>query len=240
MECNFTMDHYEYICSLISNSLYRNICFDENYCKDEKVIIIRHDVDQSLETSLKMAEIENRYGIKSTYFIWLTSPFYNIFEKSYSKIIYKIIGLGHKIGLHFDESSYDIKKVRDLNNYINLESTIIENYFNIKLSVVSMHKPSKWILENDLELNYYINTYSKEYIDEFKYISDSRMEWREECICNTIQNNKYDKIHLLIHPFSWDFEGKTLREKAIEYIIYKLKKIDFDLSDNISVYKRFF
>lgn len=240
MECSFSIGHYEYICRLISNSFCRTIFFDEEYHKDEKVILLRHDVDQSLEASLKMAEIEKEYGIKATYFIWLTSPFYNIFEKFYADIIHKIISLGHQIGLHFDERRYDLVDVKDLNYYINLECEIIERYFKTKLSAVSMHKPSKNLLESDLKLDKYLNTYNKKYMSKFKYISDSRMEWRDQCVCKAIENSKYDKLHILVHPFSWVFEGATLNDKAVNYIDYKLIKMDFDLSDNISVYKRLF
>ena len=86
MKCSFTKDHYEDICKLILNSSYRNI-FNEKHSEKEKVLLLRHDMDQSLEISLVLAKIEKSYGIKSTYFIWLTSPFYNIFEK-YMEISY--------------------------------------------------------------------------------------------------------------------------------------------------------
>lgn len=79
MKCSFTMEHYKEICELISNSSYRSIFFDEAYDKEENVIILRHDVDQSLESSLELAKIEEEKGLKSVYFIWLTSPFYNNF-----------------------------------------------------------------------------------------------------------------------------------------------------------------
>ncbi|WP_025641284.1 polysaccharide deacetylase family protein [Schnuerera ultunensis] len=108
MKCSFTNDHYEYICKLIKKSPYRSIFFNDRYSKGEKILLLRHDIDQSPEKSLTLAEIEKKHGVKSTYFIWLTSPFYNIFENHYSKILYEIMSLGHQIGLHFDERSYNV------------------------------------------------------------------------------------------------------------------------------------
>ncbi len=240
MKCSFTNSHYEYICKIISNSLYKSIFFNEEYDEKEKVLLLRHDIDQSLENSLALAKIEKNYGIKSTYFIWLTSPFYNIFEKKYSKIIYEIMSLGHQIGLHFDEKVYNIKDMDDLNYHISMEAELIERYFQIKIHAISMHKPSEKIIGGDIKLKDYINTYSKRYLSDFKYISDSRMEWREDCVCKTIKKNENNKLHVLIHPLSWSCENITLDRKIIQFIIYKMKKMDYDLSENISVYKRLF
>ena len=41
------------------------------------VLLLRHDLDLDLDAGLKMAEIEARLSIKSTYFILLFNNFYN-------------------------------------------------------------------------------------------------------------------------------------------------------------------
>ena len=69
----------------------------------DKDVILRHDVDASLEAALKMAELENKINVSSTYFILLSSEFYNPFTLESSKIIKKILKLGHKLGLHYNE-----------------------------------------------------------------------------------------------------------------------------------------
>jgi hypothetical protein len=184
-----------------------------------------------------MAMIEKKYEIKSTFFIWLSSPFYNVFEKEYSDIIFKIIKLGHKIGLHFDEYSYKISNETDLNHFIEKEVGILNNYFNLNIDVISMHRPSKWILDNDIRLNKYINSYSKKYLKEFKYISDSRMQWREGCVCKKITSEIYPKLHLLLHPIWWVEKEKNFDSKLTQFIIKKDYKIKSDLEKNISTYK---
>ena len=189
MTCNFTLKHYEEICNTIAKSQYE-VCFFNNYLSDYKnILILRHDIDQSLEQSLKIAAIENKYNIKSTFFLWLRSPFYNIFEKNYTDIIYNIIKLGHQIGLHFDESVYKIENEIDLNEYVDEEVNIIKSFFHLDIYAVSMHRPSKWLLNNDIKLDKYINTYGKRFFKEFKYFSDSRRQWKEGCICNKIDES---------------------------------------------------
>ena len=238
MNCNFTLKHYEDICNIILKNQYKVCFFNDNLDNLENVLILRHDVDQSLDQSIKIAKIENKYNIKSTFFIWLRSPFYNIFEKKYSDIIYEIANLGHQIGLHFDESAYRIENEVDLNNYINKEANIIKGFFNIDIFAVSMHRPSKWILDNDIRFKKYINTYSKKYFEEFKYFSDSRRQWKEGCICNKININKYNKLHILIHPFWWIDKDISFNERMFDYIRDKVNKLETDLENNISVYKK--
>jgi len=238
MICNFTLKHYEDICNIITKSQYK-ICFFNNYSSDFKnVLILRHDVDQSLEQSIKIANIESNYNIRSTFFIWLRSPFYNIFEKKYSDIIYEIINLGHQIGLHFDESSYKIENEIDLNNYIEKEINLIQTYFNINIYAVSMHRPSKWLLNNDVKFDKYINTYAKRFFRDFKYFSDSRRQWKEGCICKKVNVNKYDKLHILIHPFWWIDKDISFNKRMSYFIKDKINKLETDLENNISVYKK--
>lgn len=238
MACNFTLKHYEEICNIITESQYKLCFFNDDFDDLENLLILRHDIDQSLDQSIKIAKIENKYNVKSTFFIWLRSPFYNIFEKKYSDIIYEIISLGHQIGLHFDESSYKIENEIDLNSYVDKEVNIIKSFFNLDIYAVSMHKPSKWILDNDIQLKNYINVYSKIYFKEFKYISDSRRQWKEGCICKKINTNKYNKLHILIHPFWWIEKDIGFDKRMSDFINDKVNKLETDLENNISVHKK--
>lgn len=238
MNCNFTLKHYEEICNIIAKSRYKICFFNDTLDKLENILILRYDVDQSLDQSIEMAKIENKYNIKSTFFIWLRSPFYNIFEKKYTDIIYNIIKLGHQIGLHFDESTYIIKNRINLNKFIEKEINLIKYYFNINIYAVSMHKPSKWILANDVKLEKYINTYEKRFFREFKYFSDSRRQWKEGYICDKIDVKKYDKLHILIHPFWWVEDDISFDERMSDFIKDRINKIGIDLGNNISIYKK--
>ncbi len=236
MICNFTLQHYEEICHIIAGSEYQ-VCFFSDCLLDyENILILRHDVDLSLEQSIRIAEIENNFNLKSTFFLWLRSPFYNIFEKKYSDIIHKISNLGHQIGLHFDESAYEIVNEQDFNELIEKEIFLIKNYFNINIFAVSMHRPSKWILNDDVKLKQCVNSYEKRFFRDFKYISDSRRQWKEGCICNKIDVQKYNKLHILTHPVWWVDEDVSFNERMSDFIKDKEKKLKKDLKDNISVY----
>jgi len=234
MRCNFTLKHYEEICKIILHSEYKLCFFNDDIQSSRFIVVLRHDIDQSVEQALRIAKIENDYNIKSTFFLWLRSPFYNMFEKKYSDIIYEIINLGHQIGLHFDESVYKIENEKDLNKFIEKEINLIKTYFNVNIYAVSMHKPSKTLLNSDVRLDKYINTYEKKFFRDLKYISDSRRTWKEGCVCKKLTPKTYPKLHLLIHPFWWVEKEISFNRRILNFVEEKKNEIILNISNNIS------
>ena len=81
----------------------------EKPAADEVCGLIRHDVDGDLMAALDMAKIENSLGIKSTYFLLHTAPYYGImvdgvFQRNEEalSIYLEIQELGHEIAVHTD------------------------------------------------------------------------------------------------------------------------------------------
>jgi len=71
--------------------------------------LIRHDVDGDLMAALDMAKIENELGIKSTYFLLHTAPYYGIMQNGVLHrneealaIYLEIQALGHEVAVHTD------------------------------------------------------------------------------------------------------------------------------------------
>ena len=65
----------------------------------EKTIVLRHDVDRSPKNALRLAKLENEYGIRSSYY-------FRIVKKSNDPDIIKAIAnLGHEIGYHYEDLS---------------------------------------------------------------------------------------------------------------------------------------
>lgn len=229
----FTYDNYIKMIKLLKKKDYSFVYYND-LGKNEirKEVIIRHDVDFSLKKCLKIAEIEYKENVKSTFFILLSTNFYNIFSKESSKYLLKILELGHDIGLHFDEKRYEINNYDQLELYIEKEKYIIENYLSTRINAVSMHRPSKWILENDIKFKNIENTYSKKYIKDYKYLSDSRMFWREDVI-NTINTEKFQKLHILTHPFWYSAKNEDIKEKLLNFIEEKKLECFYNISNNI-------
>lgn len=219
MEFNYPFT-YEFYIKLINLLKEHNYVFSDYMdCNNSnKTVILRHDIDNSIDKALELAEVEAGQGVKSTYFVLLTSPFYNIFQKNNREKIKKIKSLGHDIGLHFDEENYDDSEMRfGIENLIYNEITAMESALDIKVFSVSMHRPSKKTLESEYEFDRVINSYGKKFFKEYKYLSDSRRRWRED-IVNVIKSGEYTKIHLLTHAFWYNSNNISLRESVESFI----------------------
>lgn len=222
----FTYSAYIDLINLLKEKKYIFSNYND-YSEKNKSVIFRHDVDICLERAVKLAKIENNNNIKSTYFILLSTEIYNVFSKESDKMLKEILELGHEIGLHFDELKYDINNKKELENYVQYEKNILEKALGIKIKTVSMHIPSNWILENDIQFKNIKNSYSKKFLKEFKYLSDSMMNWREDVV-GIIEKETYDKLHILTHPFWYTEKKSNIKELASVFIENgNLKRYDY-------------
>ena len=175
------------------------ICSYHNHGNYDKCVILRHDIDQSLEKALEFALFENKLGVSSTYFILLSSNLYNIISAKNIGIIYKIKALGNEIGLHFDEMKYSNASTPILLS-VEREIKVMSSILDFEITTVSMHRPSKETIAADYRFDTAINTYSKYFFENFKYLSDSRYNWREP-VFDIVKGNKFRRLHILTHPF---------------------------------------
>ncbi len=225
---------YKWYINLINSLKQKNYQFTNfiDYKKVDRPVILRHDIDNSLDKALEVAKIENMNDVYSTFFVLLSTDFYNVFSKKSNGLLRKIIGKGHKIGLHFDEKRYIINNKEEIEHYVEYEKNILEEALGIDVNTVSMHRPSKWILENDIRFKNIINSYSKEFLQQFKYLSDSRMYWRED-ILRLIECEEYDKLHILTHPFWYAENNKDIKMSVSEFIKAANRERYNQIKDNI-------
>ena len=188
-----------------------------------KSILLRHDIDQSLSKAIPLAEIEARLNISSTYFLFLRSPFYNIFSQEAEEIIKKLIRYEHMIGLHFDFAKYSNISLSEISYRIHSEIDFIQKFYNIRIDAVSFHRPLSLDFFKKLELSNYAHSYEPIFVNRFKYFSDSRGLWR---FGNPFESEAYQKkenLQLLIHPLWWNKTNITPKES-----IETFKKIYFE------------
>ena len=208
----FTYGAYQDLLVKIIKAGYE-ICNYSNYKENSKFVIVRHDVDNDLSLAAKLAAVESSVKVSSTYFVLISSNFYNCFSYESQKAINEIVSCGHDIGLHFDETKYNCDTFEELKHKIYEESKLLETMCDVKVNAVSMHRPSKRVLEENLELENIENTYGKKFFEDIKYVSDSRMHWGAD-IESIIKKGEFNKMQLLTHAF-W-YRGK---EHSIDEII---------------------
>lgn len=196
MEFNFKS--YKSFIQLALSKDYKFLIYNTNYSED-KIILLRHDIDADPTAALMMAELEYSCSIKSTYFFMVRSPLYNLFSRSCDKIIRDIIGMGHHIGLHFDAGYLCNENIQ---SEIDRQIDFLNDNFQIDISTVSFHQPDSAILNNEIKIRQ-INTYDETDMKGFFYISDSNMGWKQSTPIDLLNDGCFNRIQLLIHPLWW-------------------------------------
>ncbi|MFG6376998.1 MAG: hypothetical protein K1W19_01520 [Lachnospiraceae bacterium] len=215
---SFTFEWYGYLLKLLSEHDYHFANY-HNWKQIKNPVILRHDVDNDLSKALEMAEFESKREVKSTYFVLISSDFYNIFSMKNSRLIHQIQNYGHEIGLHFDEMKYpqavgNIDKIRE---EIIKEADILSYITECPVKTVSMHRPSKAVLNIDLQLPDIINSYGQVFFQEFKYLSDSRRHWREP-VEDIISSEKFERIYILTHAFWYYKKEKSMHDTIKDFV----------------------
>lgn len=225
----FTYDGYRELVNALKDNGYE-ITDYHDWKQYPKCAILRHDIDNSIEKALKLAELEAKLGVKSTYFVLVTSNFYNVASKKNMDGLQKIQMLGHEVGLHFDEMAYD-----ELDNVvvaIKKEAGILSDIIGSEITTVSMHRPSQKTLEANYEIPDMINSYGKIFFNDFKYLSDSRRRWREPVI-DIINSGKYDKLHILTHAIWYNEVEEDIHDTIKRFITRANKERYIQESENI-------
>ncbi len=203
-EFKFSKSTFVHILDALKRSNYRCVTVSETLQNSDdgtKTCLLRHDVDVSMQLALEMARLEQAHGIRSTYFVMLRSPMYNLMSRHDSATLSELTSLGHEIGLHFDAGCRPSPSVT-LEEEIRFELDVLSKLSGCPIRAFSFHQPTPEVIESQLELPGVINTYHPNHLPGYKYISDSNRVWRE---VNPFQLIDLDlrRLHMLLHPVWW-------------------------------------
>jgi hypothetical protein len=173
---------------------------------EKRHVILRHDLDMSLEASLPVAEIEQTLGVTAHYFVLLRTEMYNLFSDAARKILRHLTGLGHQIGLHLDASLYD-NDPAVLQRAANEECTALEAAAGTAVRTISFHRPAKALLGYPETLAGRLHAYQPRFFTQMGYCSDSRGTWRHGLPLDHAAVREGRGLQLLTHPIWWTGEG---------------------------------
>ncbi len=182
---------------------------------DKPHLILRHDVDMSLDAALNIGLIEKDLSVSSTYFVLLRSEMYNLFTPSSKHIIESLMKLGHRIGLHFDASLYEDSYI-SLDEAAYKECSILEEWIGAPVNIISFHRPASKLLGLDKKLAGRNHTYQPHFFQHMGYYSDSRGAWYHG---NPIESSTVKEklaIQLLTHPIWWQDDSKETVQGALD------------------------
>ncbi len=214
----FTYDAYRQLLDLLQSHGYKCASY-HNWHSHFRCVILRHDIDYDISHALELAKVEADARWKTTYFVLLRADAYNPLSYKNMEILKRIMGYGHEIALHFDEMSYSeaMGKVGKIRQRILDEAAVLGQMLGESVTCVSMHRPSKAILDADLQIPGMVNSYGQTFFHDFKYISDSRRHWREP-VEEIIKGEKYDRLHILTHAFWYNDTEKDMKSSLFDFV----------------------
>ena len=194
----FGIDAYRNFINCIHNS---SKIFSDFFDAAPGTVTLRHDIDFSLDAALSIAQLDKEMNISSSFFFMMSSNMYNLMSPCSREKVLSIAEMGHRISLHFDPTAYS-----DMDAGFFLEKDIFESLFNVSLDIVSLHRPGKFLVNNNKKLCNVDHTYEDKYFKNMVYLSDSagkdcRIEWAH------IKNKSLESnspIQLLLHPIWWN------------------------------------
>lgn len=183
-------------------------------------VILRHDVEVSVDKAVDLARIECEMDIRSTYFFQVRSGGYNILAAENIRKIQSIQSMGHDIGLHFHmDRDAPPMPIEYYQANIQKDRSLMETFLNIGIQAFSIHRPSPFVLECELCADGMVNTYDPLFFAYSRdpetirdnaelplYLADSEHAWKYGYPDRqTIQDRR--RVQILMHPYSWSEQG---------------------------------
>lgn len=201
-----------------------------------RFVIMRHDVDVDLNYARELALLESRHRVKSTYFLMLRNPLYNLLAPQASKCLCNILDCGHQVGLHFDVSAHPELDLPGLLKSISQELSLLKQLAGVSQvsRCVTFHKPSQHILSAEIATDEFFSGYNRSFFRDIRYIADSGGDWREESILELVRKAQSPKIQFNSHPVWWVAPGQTQAQKLAALMKHRAACGEEDLACTIN------
>jgi hypothetical protein len=189
MACSFDLAHYRELLRAAQEGGYRFAFFDSG--PEPGTVLLRHDVDLSLDAALALAELEHELGVGATYFLMTRSEFYNLDSVSGEQALDRLRALGHRVGLHAAWPHVDQDGRFD--------------------RVLAWHNPEPDYMREPVAG--FVNVMQAPWADVYR--SDSNQHWRQGCPHEELRAHAFERLQLLVHPEIWAYEGSTMRDTML-------------------------
>jgi len=251
---DFTLEKYEHLCRELLDSDMKVMRLS-SYLEERprsNFVILRHDVDRKPINALRMAQLEKKMEINSTYYFRYIN---SVFKP---EIIRSIQKLGHEVGYHYEVLS------RANGNYEEalrmFESELREFRKICEVKTICMHgsplskydNRDLWKIYDFKEFGILGEAYLS--VEEINYFSDTGRTWSprnklrdvlkytnvpiNQCalventddLLDLIKSGKENRLYLLAHPERW-------ASNSFEWLWYHMKDIVFNIGKKIVRHK---
>lgn len=197
--CAFSLEHYRELLEAAKTGGYRFAGFDEPPAEGE--LLVRHDVDISLDAALRMAEVEAEAGVWSTWFLMTRSVFYNLLSEEGERAIARLRELGGRIAHHAVWPHVDLDQRFE--------------------PIVAWHNPDRAYQTDPIEGA--TNAMSAPWYDPAHFRTDSNQNWRYRdrpghCPHGELARGEIEWLHVNVHPEIWAYPGASMRETMESFL----------------------
>jgi hypothetical protein len=194
VSCDFSLSHYRELLKAAKSGGYRFAGFESQ--PEPGVLILRHDVDLSLEAAVALAEVEGEEGAWSTWFLMTRSVFYNLDSAAGERAIARLRELGGHIAHHAVWPDVDLDERFE--------------------PVVAWHNPDPDYMAAPIDG--VVNVMTAPWFDPEHYRSDSNQHWRHGCPHEQLARGLFEWLQLLTHPEIWTYDGATMGETMRSFL----------------------
>ena len=159
-------------------------------------LLLRHDVDLSLDAALALARLEAEMDVRATYFLMTRSVFYNLASPEGEHALTELRALGHAVALHAVHPHVDLDDRFD--------------------PVLAWHNPDPEYMREAVGAA--VNVMDAPWFDPEHYRSDSNQRWRSGSPRDGLRRRDPDWLQLLIHPEIWVYPGESMRETMLSFL----------------------
>lgn len=253
---DFTLNTYEKLLHQIRKANYQSRTMQEflqtPQNSDDKIIVLRHDVDRRPQNALRMAQLEEKLNFKSTYY------FRHMPHTFKADKILEIASMNHEIGYHYETLAKARGNYEKAYQIFTDELEDFRNLYHVRTACMHGRPLSKWD-NRDLwkQFDYHsLGIIGEPYLSinyqEVLYITDTGRRWdgqkynlrdkvdssnnqpliKTTAELSTFLKNNSRPIILQTHPERWAYSlpnflvsyGSDLAANAIKSILLRVRK----------------
>lgn len=206
---DFSLESYSSALKAYREAGYAVTCFQDYLSASQpKHLILRHDIDNSIEQALRVARVDAAAGCSSTFFLRVHARGYNIMSLPSLQIIREMEELGHEVQLHLESGINEVLGGSN-DEWAERQRRVFETAVGRPLGGMSLHEPARMggydfatrLREKWSDTVAYHSYEPRFMMPNIKYLSDSSGHWREGHFALWV--DKVPVLQILTHPFWW-------------------------------------
>lgn len=232
---DFTLGGYRALMTALRERGYQAVDFAEAR-PEAKHLVLRHDIDMSLEAAVTLAAVETEMGLSAQYFVLLRSELYNPLAPAAVAAMERLCSFGHRIGLHFDAAPHASAAIDEV---VEAECAILETLTGQPVTMVSFHRPAPGLLGHAEPLAGRAHAYQPRFFSDMGYCSDSRGLWGHGHPLEHPAVAEGRALQLLTHPIWWTREpGEGVVPRLDRFVGERTALFEAELSANCEPYRQ--